>query len=61
MSEGIKKGDMVRLKSGGPNMMVTYVGEGAYGGADLVVFCEWFDEKNKPQKQDFMLTSVELS
>lgn len=58
MSEEIKVGDKVRLKSGGPNMMVDHVGPEYDGGPDRA-WCEWFDEKRHPQKKDFALTSVE--
>ena len=58
MSEEIKKGDMVRLKSGGPNMMVNEIGEG-FGGGELRVWCKWFDTMHNPQAKDFALTSVE--
>ena len=57
MSE-INKGDVVRLKSGGPNMVVDDVGEDSSGGGTRV-WCEWFNEKNAPCKRDFGLTSVE--
>ena len=60
MSEDIKKGDMVRLKSGGSTMVVDDIGEGGWGtdGATRV-WCEWFDDKSVPQRKDFALTSVE--
>ena len=54
----IKEGDKVRLKSGGPTMMVDSVGEGWAGGG-LRVYCEWFDEKNVPKTKDFNINSVE--
>jgi uncharacterized protein YodC (DUF2158 family) len=60
MSEAIQKGDKVRLKSGGPNMMVDDIGEGGWGSnGDTRVWCEWFDDKNVPQRKDFNLASVE--
>ena len=60
MSEEIIKGDMVRLKSGGPSMMVHDIGEAGFGGGgDKRVWCEWFDEKHVAQAKDFALTSVE--
>jgi uncharacterized protein YodC (DUF2158 family) len=43
-----KKGDVVKLASGGPKMTVT--GEGAYGTG---VACEWFDAKGNRQTGDF--------
>jgi uncharacterized protein YodC (DUF2158 family) len=53
----IKEGVAVQLISGGPKMMVTSVGD--YYGT-MSVWCEWFDEKNKPQQGRFALTSVKL-
>lgn len=60
MSEAIQKGDTVRLKSGGPKMVVDDIGEGDWGtSGETRVWCEWFDEKNIAQRKDFALTSVE--
>ena len=39
-----KKGDTVRLKSGGPPMTVTQSGKSMYG--QELVWVVWFDEKN---------------
>lgn len=40
--EKFKKGDVVRLKSGGPHMAVdSYEGR----GESRVVYCKWFDEQ----------------
>lgn len=50
MSEEFKPGDVVRLKSGGPKMTVTEVGE--------EVYCEWFDDKKEPQGRGFSPTSL---
>jgi len=46
-----KKGDTVRLKSGGPLMTVTNYGESSYEG--IKVWCVWFDEKNKKIESTF--------
>jgi len=52
MSENFQVGDVVRLKSGGPAMTITYV------GADEAA-CEWFDEKkNMPQQRDFHMAAL---
>lgn len=59
MGDKIKKGDMVRVRSGGPKMMVEDIGSSWGGEGDTRVWCEWFDEKNVAQKKDFALTSVE--
>ena len=44
MSDEIKAGDVVMLKSGGPTMTVTSVGD--YYGT-LSVWCAWFDAKKE--------------
>lgn len=54
MSEEIEAGDVVQLKSGGPVMTVTSVGD--YMG-ERTVWCEWFDGK-KPYKDAFALIAV---
>jgi uncharacterized protein YodC (DUF2158 family) len=53
----VKVGSVVRLISGGPKMAVTTIAD-HYG--KMSVWCEWFDEKNKPQEGRFALTSVKL-
>jgi uncharacterized protein YodC (DUF2158 family) len=54
----IKAGDVVQLNSGGPKMTVQKVE--AIDGA-ISAWCQWFDEKNKPQSQQFVLTSLKKS
>jgi uncharacterized protein YodC (DUF2158 family) len=54
MSEEIKAGDVVQLKSGGPVMTVASVGD--YMG-EPSAWCEWFDGK-KPYKETFALVTV---
>ena len=50
MSE-FKKGDVVRLKSGGPKMTVSSVGSHAdTGGPEEGVICVWFDVVKGVQK-----------
>ena len=44
MSETFKIGDVVKLKSGGPKMTITTVGE-RYGTP--TVWCVWFDGTKK--------------
>jgi uncharacterized protein YodC (DUF2158 family) len=46
-----KEGDVVRLKSGGPNMTVETVD-------DDEVRCAWFDDKNQIHRENFLLTSI---
>ena len=55
MSEAIKAGDTVRLKSGGPVMTVNQVGD-HYG--TLTAWCAWFDG-TKAINGTFPVTSLE--
>ena len=52
MSDQIKAGDTVRLKSGGPLMTVAWVKESTAS-------CDWFDG-SKAVTQSFQITSLEL-
>ena len=60
MTDQIKPGSVVRLKSGGPLMTVTWVHE------ELGVcsaYCEWFVQDKAPWKKDgalFPITSIKL-
>lgn len=47
-----KKGDVVRLKSGGPKMTVVNTPNGN------LVECMWFDSKNERQSNEFSLDSL---
>ena len=58
MSDEIEVGDVVRLKSGGPNMTVVQISRTQFD-TELSVWCEWFDEKNKAHKETFKLVAVE--
>jgi uncharacterized protein YodC (DUF2158 family) len=52
----IKPGSIVQLKSGGPNMTVSWVEK-------EVAYCEWFIQDKAPWKRDgkrFALTSLKL-
>ena len=48
MADAIKAGDVVMLKSGGPNMTVAWVAEDE-------ALCEWFDSKGEPRTQRYAL------
>ena len=50
MAQEFKVGDVVQLKSGGPLMTVTYVGE--QDGAPRV-WCSWFVNNTKEEKGTF--------
>jgi len=55
----LKKGDVVKLKSGGPKMTVQGLGE--YLGVEDGVLCVWFDDKGKHSEvfERASLTKVE--
>lgn len=46
MDNAIKPGDVVQLKSGGPEMTVSYLD-------DNEAYCEWFDSKEEPHAQRY--------
>ncbi|WP_046382696.1 DUF2158 domain-containing protein [Pseudomonas veronii] len=59
----ITKGQVVQLKSGGPKMTVTEVGNyaGEYGmGPENGAKCVWF-EKNKPEEKVFDVEVLTLA
>lgn len=58
MSDEIIEGDVVRLKSGGPSMVVMEISKG-FDDGPLEAYCEWFDDKKNRQTNGFRLTSVE--
>lgn len=58
MSEQFNKGDVVRLRSGGPPMTVTSVGE-AHMSSTMSVWCVWFDEKGEQKSGTFPIEAVE--
>jgi uncharacterized protein YodC (DUF2158 family) len=49
--EGIKAGEIVELKSGGPAMTVNFV-------ENNEAVCAWFDDKMKPQHGRYPITSL---
>ena len=56
MSDTIKAGDIIKVKSGGPKMTVSEVAEDTFG--TMTVWCSWFDDKNKNQSGTFPLNTV---
>jgi uncharacterized protein YodC (DUF2158 family) len=59
MADNFELGDTVELKTGtGPVMVIDRLGVEDQGGATQGAWCSWFDEKNKPQKVWFPLTSL---
>jgi uncharacterized protein YodC (DUF2158 family) len=53
MAEGLKPGDIVRLKSGGPKMTVMRIESGGR------VLCEWFTPDEEHQARSFDATVLE--
>jgi uncharacterized protein YodC (DUF2158 family) len=58
--EEIKKGDVVRLKSGGPTMTVQNVGNYSRAGVTDGAFCIWFDGA-KQQGHAFDRATLEIA
>ena len=58
MMTDIKKGDVVRLKSGGPLMTVQNLGD--YPPMQDGMLCVWF-ENNQPQEQVYDRAVLEIS
>lgn len=54
MLEEIKKGELVVLKSGGPTMTVTSVGD---HWGEQTAWCSWFDGK-KPENATFPVVAL---
>ena len=54
MADAIKPGDIVMLKSGGPDMTVAWI-------ADNEAYCEWFDSKGEPRGQRYALVVLRHS
>ena len=59
MTKKFKTGDVVRLKSGGPNMTVVKYGLYDYEKTEKCL-CRWFDEKHKLSEQTFWEEELEV-
>jgi uncharacterized protein YodC (DUF2158 family) len=57
MAKEFKKGDRVKLNSGGPEMTVEVIDKTKTAS----LHCGWFDDKNKRQSGDFDPETVSLS
>jgi uncharacterized protein YodC (DUF2158 family) len=63
MSDEVKAGSVVRLKSGGPVMTVAWVEKAGQQYTDDVAHCTWFIHDKEPWKIDertFQLDMLEL-
>ena len=60
MADKFKIGDVVRLKSGGPNMTVTEYDVYGYAETQKKYLCRWFDDKHKPAELTFKEEELEL-
>lgn len=59
MSDEIEVGDVVQLKSGGPNMTVSKIGHADMSQVGPVhAWCAWFDSKGDEKRGNFPLTSL---
>jgi uncharacterized protein YodC (DUF2158 family) len=59
MPDEIKIGDIVHLKSGGPDMTVDDIAPGGVvGSGPMSAWCTWFDSKGEENKGTFPLTSL---
>ena len=54
--ERFEVGDIVRLKSGGPEMTVGQVDQ--FAGTELAVECEWLDSSHKPQSRVYPVKTL---
>lgn len=61
---GFKKGDIVKLKSGGPKMTVVSLGDYSGGmslGPKDGVECTWFDDKHKQSSAVFDAETIHMA
>ena len=54
------EGDVVRLKSGGPDMTVTGAAERQFtAGSRIMVYCEWLEDGGKHRSKQFSAALLE--
>lgn len=58
MNKKLVKGDVVRLKSGGPEMTIAFTKKN--GAVDIVASCSWFVGKMELFTRDFNVEMLEL-
>ena len=54
-SSKFKVGDVVKLKSGGPKMTISWLGANPFGAGEELAKCEWF-EGNKARDREYPIT-----
>jgi len=59
-NQTFKAGDVVRLKSGGPDMTIQFIENDTLRNNKTIVYCSWF-EGIKPFKGDFTTESLILA
>jgi uncharacterized protein YodC (DUF2158 family) len=60
MADKFKSGDVVRLKSGGPNMTVVAYDVWEEYEDEKKYKCRWFDDKHKPAELTFKEEELQL-
>lgn len=62
MSQKFKVGNVVKLKSGGPDMTVTFAGPVDFGHSmrEDLASCKWFDAKSSLQTGRFQDDELDL-
>ncbi len=58
MAEGLRVGDIVKLKSGGLKMTIEKIAKFGYDKEEKAM-CQWFDDKGVVKRDIFELTSLE--
>jgi uncharacterized protein YodC (DUF2158 family) len=59
MQEDFSEGEVVRLKSGGPDMTVMELKRHMKTNQNHWAECQWFDEKHQLKSETFLLTSLQ--
>lgn len=54
----VKTGDVVRLKSGGPNMVI---GNDTNEKGEMIADCYWFDKEDKYQRMWIPIMALKLA
>jgi uncharacterized protein YodC (DUF2158 family) len=55
---GFKVGDTVQLKSGGPVMTITSIGETSEYDPTVYAWCSWFKNNNETTTKHFPLAAI---